>query len=156
MKYYYLFILIGIIAGSIFAISLLGKSELNSDQEKQIENSITRSQDEEKAVTNKADGLMANTPYYLGKLHDKVMPMAADNQFVMPVLKYGIPGKEPEYDYHSESLRLESITFVGSVNQKAVILNRSKKIGNRLGEKKKSNERKASVTQGLFYASSQT
>jgi len=103
MKYYYLFVLIAGIAIHIQR----EKSELNKDQVSQIENSITRSQDEEKAVTNKADGLMANTPYYLGELHDKAMPMAADNQFVMPVLKFGIPGKEPEYNYHNESLRLD-------------------------------------------------
>ncbi len=97
MKYYYLFILIGIIAGSIFAISLLGKSELNSEQGKQIDCLIITNQDEEKAVTNKADGLMAGSAYYIGRMYGKGKPIAASDQFTLPVLKFGIPGKEPEY-----------------------------------------------------------
>ena len=118
MKYYHLFILIGFTDTHI----LSERSGLNNDQVSQIEVSITRSQDEEKGVANKADGLMANAPYYLGELHDKAMPMAADNQFVIPVLKFGIPGKEPEYTDYNESLRLGLHT---SENQQAVILNRS-------------------------------
>ena len=77
-------------------ISVIEFSE-KEDQKRQIENLIITSQDEEKAVTNKADGLMANTPYYLGKLHDEVTPMAIDDQFVMPVLKHGRKDKEDEY-----------------------------------------------------------
>ena len=93
MKYYYLFILI---VGINTHLASEG-SELNSDQVSQIENPIIRSQDEEKAVTNKADGLMVNSAYYIGKLHDEVTPMAVDDQFVMPVHKYGREDKEAGY-----------------------------------------------------------
>lgn len=98
MKYYYLFILIVGIA----IYSLSSKSELNKDHGKQIESLIIHSQDGEKAVINKA--IIAGTAYYIGKLYDQVTPMAGSDQFVMPVLKYGIPGKEPEYDDDNESL----------------------------------------------------
>ena len=115
MKYYYLFILIVGIA----IYSLRSNSESNNEHGNQIEALTIHSQDGEKAVTNKANGLMVSTAYYIGKLYGETTPMVGSNQFVMPVHKYGIPGKEPEYDYHNES-------------RKAVILNRSKKIGNRL------------------------
>ena len=116
MKYYYLFILIVGIA----IYSLRSKSELNKEHALQIESLIIHSQDGEKAVTNKAYGLMANSAYYIGKLYDKTAPMVVSQQFVMPVLKYGIPGKEPEYDYHNESPRLG---LHPSGYKKAVILN---------------------------------
>lgn len=99
MKYYYLFILIVGIA----IYSLRSKSELNKEQGKQIESLIIHSQDEEKGVANKADGLMVDSSYYIGKLYDETTPMVASNQFVKPVLKYGIPGKEPEYACYNES-----------------------------------------------------
>ena len=100
MKYYYLFILIAAIMATH---SLSEASELNKEQGKQIESLIIHSQDGEKAVTNKANGLMANTPYYIGKLYDETTPMVASDQVVMPVLKFGIPGKEPEYADDNES-----------------------------------------------------
>ena len=84
---------------------ITGRSELNKEQGKQIESLIIHSQDGEKAVTNKANGLMANSAYYIGKLYDETTPMVASDQFVMPVLKFGIPGKEPEYTCDNESLR---------------------------------------------------
>ena len=93
MKYYYLFILIAGIAIRIQS----EKSELNKEQKKQIESLIIASQDEEKAVTNKANGLMVNAAYYIGKLHDEVTPMAVNDQFVIPVLKHGIVDKEAGY-----------------------------------------------------------
>ncbi len=93
MKYYYLFILIVGINTHLAS----KRSGLNKDQERQIENSITRSQDEEKAVTNKADGLMANTPYYIRRLCNEVTPMAVNDQFVKPILKHGRTDKEAVY-----------------------------------------------------------
>ena len=101
------------------------KPELNNEHGKQIDCLFITNQSEEKGVINKAKGLAANTPYYLGKMYDEVTPMAANDQFTMPVHKFGIPGKEPEYNYHSESLRLGLHTWE---NRKAVILNRSKKL----------------------------
>ena len=78
-------------------------SELSCDQEKQIDCLFITSQDEEKAVINKAEGI-AGTAYYIGEMFDEVTPMAVNDQFVKPVRKYGIPGKEPEYNCHNESL----------------------------------------------------
>ena len=104
MKYYYLFILITTTI-SLAVKGITGRSELNKEQGKQIESLIITSQDGEKAMTNKANGLMASTAYYLGKLYETT-PMVASNQFVKPVLKYGIPGKEPEYTCNNESPRL--------------------------------------------------
>ena len=104
MKYYYLFILIMTTAYAAKGITgITGRSELNKEQGKQIESLIIHSQDGEKAVTNKANGLMVGTAYYLGKLYDETTPMVVSNQFVKPVLKYGIPGKEPEYADDNES-----------------------------------------------------
>lgn len=93
MKYYYLFILIVGISTHLAS----KRSELNNDQERQIENLIITSQYEEKAVTNKADGLMVDSAYYIGTLHNEVTPMAVNDQFVMPVLKFGIVDKEAGY-----------------------------------------------------------
>lgn len=109
-----MFTLIATLIVRLGNLSIEGNSELNSDQEKQIDCLIITSQDEEKGVIKKANGLAANTPYYIGEMFDETTPMVVSNQFVIPVHKYGIPGKEPEYNYHNESL-------------KAVILNRSKK-----------------------------
>ncbi len=106
MKYYYLFILIVIISGGISEGRILSTSELNNNQVSQVENSITRSQYEEKGVANKADGLMVNTPYYIRRLCNDTKPMVASNQFVMPVLKFGIPGKEPEFSVDSNESHL--------------------------------------------------
>jgi hypothetical protein len=114
MKYYYLFVLIFGIAPSTHNRS---ESELNKEQ-KQIESLIINAQGEEKGVTNKDDGLMANTPYYIGSIYDQVTPIIESDQFVMPVLKFGIPGKEPEYADDNESLRLGLYTLG---NRKAVI-----------------------------------
>ena len=121
MKYYYLFILI---VGLALYLQCR-ESELNKEQGKQIDSLIITTSNEEKGIANKADVMMANVSYYLGKLYDKTTPMLLSNQFVKPVLKYGLPGKEPEYDYHNESPRLGLNT---SENQQAVILNRSKKL----------------------------
>ena len=97
--------------GIILSIGIyaFGKSELNKEQTSQIESLIITSQCEEKGVANKTNGLMVNAPYYIGKLYDETTPMVASDQFVMPVLKYGIPGKEPEYADDNESLRLEVV-----------------------------------------------
>ena len=103
MKYYYLFILITLSTTAYAVKGITGRSELNSAQEKQFDCLIITSQDEEKAVINKAERI-AGTAYYIGEMFDKVTPMAVNDQFVIPVRKYGIPGKEPEYDYHNESL----------------------------------------------------
>lgn len=100
MKYIYLFILFA----GLSPQSKSEESELNKEQGKQIESLIITSQDGEKAVINKA--IIAGTAYYIGKLYDEVTPMAASDQFVMPVLKFGIPGKEPEYTGDNESPRL--------------------------------------------------
>ena len=105
MKYFYLFILsLLIITGGIEAKSIKNSSGLNKDQEGQIESLIITSQCEEKGVANKANGLAANTPYYIRRLCNETTPMVASNQFVIPVLKFGIPGKEPEYRQNNESL----------------------------------------------------
>ena len=93
MKYYYLFILIVGIA----IYSLRSRSELNKEQGKQIDCLIITSQYEEKGVANKAGSLMVNPPYYNRRLCYETTPMVASNQFVKPVLKFGIPGKEPNY-----------------------------------------------------------
>lgn len=135
MKYFYLFILITTTI-ALAGKGITGRSELNKEQGKQIESLIIKDQNGEKGVENKANGLMANTPYYIGKLYDETTPMVVSNQFVKPVLKFGIPGKEPEYTYHNESLRLRLLTLE---NRKAVILNRSIWITNnwQTDEKKK-------------------
>lgn len=122
MKYYYLFILIVIIAGGVREGRSMRISELNNDQERQIDYLIITSQHEEKAVINKA--IIAGAAYYIGKTFDEVTPMAVDDQFVKPVLKFGIPGKEPEYARDNESLLGEKI--IESVL--AVILNRLNKL----------------------------
>lgn len=105
MKYFYLFVLI-ITTTALAGKGITGRSELNSEQGKYIDCLIITDQDEERGVINKADGLMANTPYYIGEMFNEVKPMAINNQFVMPVHKFGIPGKEPEYEDNNESLRL--------------------------------------------------
>jgi hypothetical protein len=97
MKYYYLFILITYTTTSLAVKGVIGRSGLNKEQGNQIESLIITSQDGEKAVTNKANGLKANSAYYIGKLYDKVTPMAESNQFVKPVLKHGIVDKEAGY-----------------------------------------------------------
>ena len=110
MKYYYLFILIAFLIVGHGSTSIREKSELNKERGKQIESLIITSQDGEKAVTNKANGLMVNSAYYIGKIYDKTTPMVVSNQFVRPVLKFGIPGKEPEYTDDNESPRLLLMT----------------------------------------------
>ena len=127
MKYYYLFILIGFTDTH----SLSERSELNSDQERQIDCLIITDQYEEKVVINKA--IIAGTTYYTGLRCNEVMPMAMSDQFTLPVLKFGIPGKEPEYERDNESLRLGLDT---PGNQKAVIHNRSKQLATDYEEKR--------------------
>ena len=92
MKYYYLFVLIAWLSTHIHS----EKSELSNEQGNQIDCLIITNQNEEKAVINKADGL-ASIAYYIGEMFNKVTPMAVNDQFSIPVHKYGIPGKEPNY-----------------------------------------------------------
>ncbi len=93
MKYYYLFILI---TGTILILGA-HELELNNDQEKQIDCLIITSQNEEKAVIKKSNGLADNTPYYLVEMFDEVTPMAVNDQFVIPVLKHGVVDREAGY-----------------------------------------------------------
>lgn len=103
MKYYYLFILIAGIAIHIQR----DKSGLNNERGKQIESLFIASDQRENAIINKVSKEGLGMAYQIETIsNEKVMPMAASNQFVMPVHKFGIPGKEPEYDYHNESPRL--------------------------------------------------
>ena len=122
MKYYYLFILIVGITTHI----LSEKSELNSDQEKQIDCLIIAS-DKENAIINKVSKEGLGMAYHIETIsNEKVTPMAVNDQFVKPVHKYGIPGKEPEYDYHNESLLgkkiIESVLAVIHDNSKHIRL----------------------------------
>ena len=104
MKYYYLFVLIVGINTHLAS----KRSELNNDQEKQIESYFIASDQEENAVTVKKLTKGIKAAHQIKTISNgKVMPMAVNDQFVKPVLKFGIPGKEPEYADDNESLRLE-------------------------------------------------
>ena len=88
--------------------AILEKSELNKEQASQIESLIIAS-DKEIAIINKVSKGCLGAYQIETRSNDETTPMVASDQFVMPVLKYGIPGKEPEYADDNESLRLEVV-----------------------------------------------
>ena len=103
MKYYYLFILITTTA--LANKGTLGTSELNSEQGIQIDCLVIPSDQKENAITNKLGKLYPLGAYQIETIvNDEVTPMAVNDQFVKPVHKHGVEGRDSVPIYVNDSL----------------------------------------------------
>ena len=96
--------------------AILEKSELNKEQASQIESLIIAS-DKEIAIINKVSKGCLGAYQIETRSNDETTPMVASNQFVMPVLKYGIPGKEPEYSLDQQRKPPDTLSINGCYSQ---------------------------------------